>query len=209
MSRAAKGGGGGGRTAPLPCRWSPPLSRRAFLAALAAGAATVAVPGCTPRGRRTPAAAAAAPGPQAADPWPTLAAVHRRLWPDDGHGPGAEEIRATPYLRQRLAEPDFDPEERRFLLQGAGWLEELARKEEGAPFPDLPPERADRLLRRIQRSEAGERWLSSLVTYVVEALLADPVYGGNPGGVGWSWLRHVPGFPRPTRANWIPALRRR
>jgi gluconate 2-dehydrogenase gamma chain len=23
------------------------------------------------------------------------------------------------------------------------------------------------------------------------------VYGGNPDGIGWRWLGHVPGYPRP------------
>ena len=40
-------------------------------------------------------------------------------------------------------------------------------------------------------------WLSLLLTYLLEALLADPVYGGNPGGIGWQWLAHQPGFPTP------------
>jgi gluconate 2-dehydrogenase gamma chain len=39
--------------------------------------------------------------------------------------------------------------------------------------------------------------LSLLLYYIFEALLSDPVYGGNPGGIGWQWLEHQPGFPRP------------
>jgi len=38
-----------------------------------------------------------------------------------------------------------------------------------------------------------------LLTYLLEALLADPVYAGNPNGIGWKWLQHQPGFPRPTK----------
>jgi len=34
--------------------------------------------------------------------------------------------------------------------------------------------------------------------YIFEALLVDPVYGGNPNGIGWKWLEHQPGLPRPT-----------
>ena len=37
--------------------------------------------------------------------------------------------------------------------------------------------------------------------YIFEALLSDPVYGGNPEGIGWRWLGHRPGFPRPNQRN--------
>jgi gluconate 2-dehydrogenase gamma chain len=43
----------------------------------------------------------------------------------------------------------------------------------------------------------GRAWLSLLLYYIFEALLSDPVYGGNPGEIGWRWLEHQPGFPRP------------
>ena len=33
--------------------------------------------------------------------------------------------------------------------------------------------------------------------YLLEALLADPVYGGNTDEVGWKWLGYTAGFPRP------------
>ena len=52
-------------------------------------------------------------------------------------------------------------------------------------------------MRQIEQSRAGRNWLSLLLTYVLEALLADPVYGGNPDGIGWQWLEHQPGYPRP------------
>ena len=33
--------------------------------------------------------------------------------------------------------------------------------------------------------------------YLAEALMLDPVYGGNPDMIGWKWLEHQAGFPRP------------
>jgi len=61
----------------------------------------------------------------------------------------------------------------------------------------MNPAQQDELLREIARSDAGENWLSTLLTYIFEALLTAPAYGGNPGGVGWKWLEYVPGFPLP------------
>jgi gluconate 2-dehydrogenase gamma chain len=43
--------------------------------------------------------------------------------------------------------------------------------------------------------------LSSLLKYIFEALLTDPIYGGNPNSMGWEWLDHTPGQPRPNPAN--------
>jgi gluconate 2-dehydrogenase gamma chain len=40
----------------------------------------------------------------------------------------------------------------------------------------------------------------------MEALLTDPAYGGNPGGIGWRWLQHVPGYPRPPMDKIYPEL---
>ena len=42
----------------------------------------------------------------------------------------------------------------------------------------------------------------------MEALLTDPAYGGNPDGIGWRWLGHTPGYPRPSAATIYPRLPR-
>jgi len=47
-----------------------------------------------------------------------------------------------------------------------------------------------------------------LLTYILEALLTDPVYGGNPNGIGWTWLQHQPGFPTPTEDKKYYKLRK-
>ena len=64
-------------------------------------------------------------------------------------------------------------------------------------FTQLNNNEREQLLRLIAGSEAGENWLSTLLLYIFEALLSDPVYGGNTGEAGWQWLAHTPGFPRP------------
>jgi len=130
-------------------------------------------------------------------PWPTLAAVHDHLFPDDGDGPSALDIHATAYLRALVDDPDLDAEEARFIRQGVGWLDDLAVKREHLPFAKLDTKARERTLREVAATEAGENWLSTLLLYLFEALLSDPVYGGNPNGIGWTWLDHQPGFPRP------------
>lgn len=136
-------------------------------------------------------------------PWPTFAAVHDVLFPADGNGPSAHDIQATRYLRLVLQTPGFDAEERTFILEGIGWLDQYAREKSGKAFLDMNAPQRDAVLRAISDSRAGERWLDALLNYVLEALLCDPVYGGNPHGIGWQWLQHQPGFPRPAQACYL------
>lgn len=176
------------------------LRRRRFLqGALAGAGAWLGGPWPTP----------AAEPEATTDHWAVLAAALERLLPDDGDGPGAGELGAAGYLRRTLAGPRVDPDDRDFLLQGAVWLDDAARQEVGGGFAALGPAEQDAVLATIARSDAGDRWLSRLLDFLFEALLADPVYGGNPQGAGWEWLGHRPGFPRPPADKTYAALARR
>ncbi len=159
------------------------LSRRTFLLASAGGLAALFAPAVTLA--------------QTANPWPILAAVQEHLFPAEPGSPGARDIRALAYLQGVLGDPHGDREEQRFILKGVDWLEDLSRQRHKASFLDLDPIRREQVLREVANSRPGENWLSTLLLYVCEALLTDPVYGGNPDGIGWAWLRHQPGFPRP------------
>ena len=132
-------------------------------------------------------------------PWPTFAAVQGILFPADGNGPSARDIQAPLYLFLVLQTPDFDQAERKFILDGVAWLDQYAQEKYKNVFLALSTQQQDAVLRTIIQSSAGDRWVSALLTYVLEALLCDPVYGGNPQGIGWKWLQHQPGFPRPTQ----------
>lgn len=130
--------------------------------------------------------------------WSTIEAVQDHLLPSEPDAPGARDLNATAYLDRTLTDPKFDPDVKGFILKGIGWLNEISEQREGRAFPELEPGQREDLLRQIAGSDAGERWLSTLITYCLEAMLADPLYGGNPGGAGWLWLEHDPGQPRPT-----------
>jgi gluconate 2-dehydrogenase gamma chain len=165
------------------------LSRRRFLLAAAGGSLAMLFPllstDATARARR-------------AEPWPLIAAVQDILFPSEPEAPGAREINALGYLRGVLAEPRHDREESRLILKGADWLDDLSRQRHRTGFLALADNQREQMLHEIAASEKGEHWLSTLLFYICEALLTDPVYGGNPNGIGWAWLGHTPGFPRPT-----------
>jgi gluconate 2-dehydrogenase gamma chain len=175
------------------------ISRRTFLNRLAVlGALMAAYPAAALAAVRE--AASAVPdidGWSAADPWMTLSAVLQHLFPASDDAPGAVDIGALRYLHNAIENPHADGEDRTFIFKGVGWLNDVTREKYRQPFVELDEQQRESALRQIEASRAGRNWLSLLLTYLLEALLADPVYGGNPQGIGWRWLEHQPGYPTP------------
>lgn len=159
--------------------------RRNFLIAGAGGLAALFSP-----------LAGALPSP-ARSPWAVLEAVQEHLFPRSENAPGAHEIHALAYLKAVLADPRGDRDEQRFILKGVEWLESLSQQRFKASFLVLDTQQREQILLEVAATPKGDNWLSTLLLYLCEALLCDPAYGGNPGGIGWQWLAHQPGFPRP------------
>lgn len=131
------------------------------------------------------------------EPWQTLAAVQEHLFPSDGDAPGARDINATQYLKNVIDHHDIDASEKEFIQNGVKWLNGLAKEQYSANFVMLGFDAKEKVLRKVAQSRAGENWISTLLTYLIEALLVSPSYGANPNGIGWTWLEHKPGFPQP------------
>ena len=129
-------------------------------------------------------------------------AVQMQLFPDDGNGPSARDLNAVTYLEWAMTDPinieDGDPE---FIAKGIAWLNDLSEQTNGKDFINLSGEQQDKTLKQISKSQAGENWLSLLIYYLTEALMLDPVYGGNPEMIGWKLLEHQPGFPGPVEGK--------
>jgi len=130
--------------------------------------------------------------------WQVIAAVQAHLFPSEKHAPGAVDVNAAPYLQWVLSDPSLDNAARDFMRKGVDSLMELSSAEYDKPFPVLSAGQKESLLRKLEGRPGGQAWLRELLTYVLEATLTDPVYGGNPDGIGWKWLAHRPGYKRPT-----------
>ncbi len=125
--------------------------------------------------------------------------IQQILFPDDGFGPGVIEIHAYEYLLWVLSDPRMDEQDRAYIYDGLRWVEETAHEEMNATYLELNAQKQSDLIHYLSQLDWGESWLSTIMTYILEALLADPQYGGNPEGRGWQWLSHYPGYPRPTK----------
>ena len=128
----------------------------------------------------------------------TIEAVQEHLYPKGPDYPGATDIGAARYLEWAITVPETDPDIRNTIVNGIGRLHDATTERFDTVFTELEFMQKERLLRYLaDETRWGRVWLSMVLTYVLEALLADPVYGGNPDQVGWRWLEHQPGFPRP------------
>lgn len=127
-----------------------------------------------------------------------VSAAQEHLFPKDSGSPGAKDINATAYLEWAITVPEANPETRDTIVNGIDGLQDASRERFDVPFNDLNGEQREQLLRYLAgRTRWGKAWLSLMLYYILEALLSDPAYGGNPDGIGWKWLQHQPGFPTP------------
>ncbi len=129
--------------------------------------------------------------------WLTIAVVQNHLLPSEQGAPGAVEINALQYLHNYLSNPATDPIEVKFIFSGTQTLKKLTQIKKQSLLADQSIEQREITLRQFEQSTKGRRWLLTILNYVLEALLTDPVYGGNPNGIGWQWLEHRSGDPHP------------
>jgi gluconate 2-dehydrogenase gamma chain len=142
--------------------------------------------------------------------WQTLSQVQEVLFPADVDVPGAGDIGATVYLHDAIENPDADAEDKNFIFRGVGWLDGLTQERHKQTFLQLTSTQQQEVIEVIVKSRAGRNWISTLLTYTLEALLTDPVYGGNKNGAGWAWLQHQPGYPAPPAdKTWHQLMSRR
>ena len=132
--------------------------------------------------------------------------VQEILFPADENGPGASEINAYEYLVWVMTDPLKDPAEVKYFKNGIGWIEESANEIFSKKYIELNEEEKQELISTVSKENWGESWLSVLLTFIFEALLSDPLYGGNPESIGWQWLDYKNGLPRPTPELLYPEI---
>jgi len=159
------------------------ITRRVFIAsALLAGTALALLP----QGKKTHIKI---------EPFKVISAVQEVLFPKGLKAPSASEFGATNYLATVITHSSFWQDDLKFLRFGT----ELLMQEE-PNFLSMNPKEKDETLRDfINNSSKGENWVSLLLFYTLEALLSDPLYGGNRSESGWKWLGHNTGQPQPKK----------
>jgi gluconate 2-dehydrogenase gamma chain len=180
------------------------LSRKKFVATLLLGGAALQLPwltSCTER-RYSPGDTT----PLSNHQFKVIQALQNVLFPSDGNGPGAYDVNADTYLLWVLHDQHMDPEENNFVIDRLGKFDSYAKEKLNYNFYDLNPKEQYAIVEEVADIAWGRRFLSRLLTLIFEALLVDPQYGGNPEGIGWAWLEHDPGSPRPLKTHLYPTI---
>lgn len=136
----------------------------------------------------------------------TIETVQNHLWPADGNGPSAQEIHALEYLKWVLQDDQLPEVDKNFILNGSEWLNQWSDEKYQKSFNSLETALQKEILDQILNEEWGDQWVSMLINFILEALLADPIYGGNTNKAGWTWLDHFAGNPRPTKELLYPNI---
>jgi len=127
------------------------------------------------------------------------------LFPEKS-GPGIKDINTLAHIHSYLKDKNIDPNEQDFLIKGTVWVQETAIEIFDKPYQSLPKNEQKKIIEKILKTNWGESWLSKLLTLNFEALLLDPIYNVNLNEVGWKWLQHKPGIPRPNHKNKYPEI---
>ena len=135
-----------------------------------------------------------------------IESVQEILFPSDGNGPGASDINAADYFGWILSDPNKDPEEVSYFINGIGWVEESEMETFSKNYLDLEQVEKEKLISDIANTNWEESWLSMILSFIFEALLFDPQYGGNPNNIGWDWLNYYAGQPKPTEKLLYPEI---
>lgn len=127
----------------------------------------------------------------------TLQMVHDVLLPPEKNAPGASDINSLEYFKYLVNSYYFSTNDIQFIANGLRWVQETSIEMYGRLFSKLSENEKVEVIKELALFENSRRWISINLSYIMEALLGDPAYGGNANQKGWHWLKHIPGYPRP------------
>ena len=144
--------------------------------------------------------------PLSAEQLKVLQALQLVLFPKEGSGPSALQINADKWIVYVLNDPRDPQREKDFIVEHLDGLNQLSKETHKVSYDLLSRDRQEDLLELFFEEKAPKRWGSRMLTLIFEALLLDPLYGVNPNNIGWTWLNHNPGMPRPNEKNMYPTI---
>ncbi len=122
------------------------------------------------------------------------------LFPADNNGPSAEDINAFDYISWALSDEKNNADgDEAFIKKALNTLNQQCLTQYKNPFYRLNEQQKQQSIALFTQNKIGENSVSLLIYYIAEALLLDPIYGGNTQQAGWHWLEHQAGYPRPDK----------
>jgi len=127
----------------------------------------------------------------------TLELVQKDLYGDLDDAPKFDEINSRAYLSLILTHTRINADTKKFITNGAIWLDEEAVKLYKKTYILLGYEERHKTLKSASEYRWGNKWIYEMLTFVYEATLGDTIYAINKNESGWKWLGHASGLPRP------------
>lgn len=106
-------------------------------------------------------------------------------------------VNTSAYMTLILNHSRVNEENKTFLKNGLKWLDEEARELYKSDYVELSSKERQEVLHSISQVRWGENWIDSILRYMLEAMMSNPVYGVNRDEAGQKWVNHVEGYPRP------------
>lgn len=131
----------------------------------------------------------------AAEPLKTLTFVQEDLFPKTKE----LNVDTASYLLLILDHSRISTAHKEFLRNGVQWLHEESFRLYGKLYYNLSRQNRQEVLQKISEYGWGESWIEALLTYSMEALRSDIVYGVNKKDAAQRWLGFRAGEPHPKR----------
>jgi len=131
------------------------------------------------------------------DPYQTFAQLHKDLFFGSKIYNILDNINALSFLQGVFEDPYIKEDEKSYLRNGITWLHETSQELYKRNYYYLSSKERQQVLHVISQKNWGDSWLWTVMSYYFEAMLGDPIYGGNQKQKGWKHLDLISGYPRP------------
>lgn len=104
------------------------------------------------------------------------------------------------YLKLILSHSKVSQTTKDSIIDGAINLNKESIKLYGKNYLNLDLLQRENVITMISKTSLGEDWIHTMLVFIVESILGDPIYNINNNEVGWTWLNHHTGLPQPSKA---------
>lgn len=132
----------------------------------------------------------------AVNPLSTIDLVQNDLFPFAKE----QNVDTSSYLKLILNHSRVTHGDKMFIRNGVQWLNEEAVSMYKKSYNSLDAVKRDAVLKKISSERWGESWIKTMLSYIMEAMFSDKLYGVNPNESGQKWLGFSNGLPAPTKA---------
>lgn len=117
--------------------------------------------------------------------------ILNHMFPTTAEFNGFDKINGIKFFIYVIKHPTFNKDDLNFLMDGVDRF-----IFDHPDFIQLSNTGKEKALREFENTTYGQNWLSTLLYYGLEAMLGDPIYGGNKNFSGWKNFNHT--IPKPT-----------